>query len=58
MNIFDLMRGFGSLSLIRTTQPKQTIVLLKPPMFEIEPLLSYYINHPELSDLIVYKVPL
>jgi hypothetical protein len=58
MNIFDVMRGFGSLSFIRTTQPKQAVVLLKPLMFEIEPLPSYYINHPKLGDLVVYKIPL
>jgi hypothetical protein len=28
MNIFDVVRGFGSLLLARTTQPKQVIVLL------------------------------
>jgi hypothetical protein len=58
MNIFDVVKGFGSLSLTRTTQPKQTIVLPKPPMFEIKSLPFYNINHPKLNDLIVYKVPL
>jgi hypothetical protein len=56
MNIFDFVTGFGSLSFARTTQPKHIIVLLKPPMFEIEPLFFYYIDCPELGDLIVYKV--
>jgi hypothetical protein len=58
MNIFDIVRGFGTLSFVRTTQPKQEIVLPKPPMFEIEPLPSYCIDHLELGDFIVYKVPL
>jgi hypothetical protein len=58
MNIFHVIRGFGSLSLARTTQPKQVVVLPKPLVFEIKPLTSYCINHPKLSDLIVYKVPL
>ncbi len=58
MNIFHVIRGFGSLSLAKTTQPKQVVVLPKPLVFEIEPLTSYCINHPKLSDLIVYKVPL
>ncbi len=57
MNIFDVVRGFGSLSLVITTQPKQAIVLLKPLVFEIEPLPSY-IDRPKLGAFIVYKLPL
>jgi hypothetical protein len=57
MNIFDVVKGFGNLLLLRTTQPKQVVVLLKPLVFEIK-LLPSYIDRPKLGDLIVYKVPL
>jgi hypothetical protein len=57
MKIFDVVTGFGSLSLAGTTKCMQTSIMPKLK-FEIEPLPSYCINRPELNDLLVYKVPL
>jgi hypothetical protein len=57
MKIFDVVRAFGSLSLIGTAKRMQTSIMPKLK-FEIEPLPSYCINRPKLGDLLVYKVPL
>jgi hypothetical protein len=57
MNIFNVIMGFGNILLARTVKCMQTSIVPKLK-FEIEPLPFYYINHPKLSDLLIYKVPL
>jgi hypothetical protein len=51
MKIFDVVTGFGSLSLTGTTKHVQTSIVPKPK-FEIEPLPSYCINRPKLGDFL------
>jgi hypothetical protein len=46
-----------NLSLARIGKCMRTSIVPKPK-FKIEPLFSYYINHPKLGDLLVYKIPL
>jgi len=56
MRIFDIVKDISSLLIIGSTQYVESVAT-QPPHFEIEPLHEYYINCPNIGDLIVYKVP-
>ncbi len=56
MRIINIVKDINSLLITINTQYVESVAT-QPPHFEIEPLLEYYIDCPNIRNLIVYKVP-
>lgn len=56
MRIFDIMKDISSLLITINIQYAKHVTT-QPPHFKIEPLLEYCIDHPNIENFIVYKVP-
>jgi hypothetical protein len=56
IRIFDIVKDISNLSFIGSTQYAKNVAT-QPPHFEIEPLLEYCIDRPNIGNVIVYNVP-
>jgi hypothetical protein len=54
--IFDIVKDISNLSISGNTQYAKSVAR-QPPHFEIEMLLKYYVNCPNIGNVIVYNVP-